>query len=105
MNAESDKIRESIVNQLSSFDKRLDAKIADASMLAEIQESIGRLLGSNGGNEADIRRVLQDRYESGELRKETFQLVKSTLDRYITEHLPTSSGMAEKPLASTLNAQ
>lgn len=97
MNAESDKIRESIVNQLSSFDKRLDAKIADASMLAEIQESIGRLLGSNGGNEADIRRVLQDRYESGELRKETFQLVKSTLDRYITEHLPTSSGMAEKP--------
>ncbi len=97
MNAESDKIRESIVNQLSSFDARLDAKIADANMLAEIQDSIGRLLGSNGGNEADIRRVLQDRYDSGDLRKETFQLVKSTLDRYVTEHIPTSSGMAEKP--------
>jgi hypothetical protein len=97
MSAEADKIRESIVNQLSSFDARLDAKIADANMLAEIQDSIGRLLGSNGGNEADIRRVLQDRYDSGDLRKETFQLVKSTLDRYVTERIPTSSGMTEKP--------
>ena len=46
-------------------------------------------------SEAEIRRVLQDRYEKGELRKETFQLVKSMLDRYVTEQAPTSPGMPD----------
>ena len=91
MNAESDKIRESLVDQLSSFDDKID----DIEMLAEIQEGISRLLGENGGNEAQIRRVLQDRYDDGELRKETFQLVKSMLDRYVTEQAPTSSGISQ----------
>lgn len=91
MSAESDKIRESFVGQLSSFDERLDDKIDDVQMLAGIQDGIGRLLKSNGANEADIRRVLQDRYESGHLRKETFQLVKSMLDGYVSEQAPTSS--------------
>ena len=91
MSAESDRIRESLVDQLSSFDERLDEKIDDVQLLGGIQEGIGRLLNSNGGNEADIRRVLQDRYENGELRKETFQLVKSMLDGYVTEQAPTSS--------------
>ncbi|NIA28092.1 MAG: protein kinase, partial [Desulfobulbaceae bacterium] len=95
MSAESDKIRESLVDQLSSFDERLDEKIDDVQLLGGIQEGIARLLTSNGGNEADIRRVLQDRYESGELRKETFQLVKSMLDGFVTEQSPTSSPVAK----------
>jgi hypothetical protein len=92
MNAESDKIRQSLVEQLSSFEDRLDSRIDDVDMLSEIQEGIGRLLGSNGGSEAEVRRVLQERYEAGELRKETFQLVKSMLNRYVTEEVPTSPG-------------
>ncbi len=92
MNAESDNIRQTLVDQLSSFEDRLDNKIDDVDMLSEIQEGIGRLLDNNGGSEAEIRRVLQDRYEAGELRKETFQLVKSMLDRYVTEEAPTSPG-------------
>jgi len=94
MSAESDRIRESLVDQLSSFDERLDEKIDDVQLLGGIQEGIGRLLSSNGGNEADIRRVLQDRYENGELRKETFQLVKSMLDGYVSEQAPTTSPVA-----------
>ena len=90
MSAESDKIRDSLVDQLSSFDSRLDTKSDDVAMLSEIQGGIGKLLSSNGSSEAEIRRVLQERYESGELRKETFQLVKSMLDRYVTEQAPTS---------------
>jgi len=97
MNAESDNIRESLVDQLSSFEDRLDDKIDDVEMLSEIQDGIGRLLGDNRGTEAEIRRILQERYESGELRKETFQLVKSMLDRFVTEHEPTSSGMRAEP--------
>jgi serine/threonine protein kinase len=91
MNADSKNIRDSLVDQLSSFEDRLDDKIGHVEMLSEIQDGIGRLLGDSGGSEAEIRRILQDRYDSGELRKETFQLVKSMLDRYATERAPTSS--------------
>lgn len=90
MSAESDNIRESLVEQLASFDSRLDTTSDDVAMLAEIQDGIGKLLSDSGNSEAEIRRVLQERFESGELRKETFQLVKSMLDRYVTEHVPTS---------------
>ena len=93
MSAESDKIHDSLVAQLSSFDSRLDTKGDDVAMLSEIQDGIGKLLSGNGSNEAEIRRVLQERYESGELRKETFQLVKSMLDRYVTEQVPTTPGL------------
>jgi len=92
MIAESDKIRATLVDQLSNFEDRLDDKIDDVEMLADIQGGIERLLGDNGGTEAEIRRVLQERYENGDLRKETFQLVKSMLDRYVTEHMATSPG-------------
>ncbi len=64
-------------------------------MLAEIQASVGCLLSNGDGSEAEIRRVLQERYESGDLRKETFQLVKSMLDRYVTEQIPTSPAVPE----------
>ena len=95
MSAESDKIHDSLVAQLSSFDSRLDTKGDDVAMLSEIQDGIGKLLSGNGGSEAEIRRVLQERYESGELRKETFQLVKSMLDRFVTEQTPTSPSLAD----------
>jgi len=97
MSAESDNIRDSLVDQLSSFDSRLGEKVDDVAILTEIQEGIGRLLSNNGASEAEIRRVLQERYESGELRKETFQLVKSMLDRYVTEQKPTSPDTAARP--------
>ncbi|NIS89219.1 MAG: protein kinase [Woeseiaceae bacterium] len=83
-------MRDSLVDQLANFDSRLEGKFDDVAMLSEIQEAIGRLLAENNGSEAQIRLVLQERYENGSLRKETFQLVKSMLDRYVTEHAPTS---------------
>jgi len=98
MSAESDNIHDSLVDQLSSFDSRLEAQGDDVAMLAEIQDGIGKLLSSNGSNEAEIRRVLQERYDNRELRKETFQLVKSMLDRYVTEKVPTSPS-ASDPLS------
>lgn len=95
MSAESSKIRDDFVDQLSSLDVRLDEKIDNVDMLSEIQDGIGRLLNNNGGSEAEIRRILQERYDSGELRKETFQLVKSMLDRYVTEIVETSPSISE----------
>ena len=90
MNAESENVRESFADQLASFDDKLKATANDAEMLADIQDGIGRLLATTGNSEAQVRRVLQERYEAGALRKETFQLVKSMLDRYVTENIATS---------------
>ncbi len=90
MNAESDKIRDTFADQLASFEDQLEAKADDVEMLADIQEGIAGLLSSDRNSEAEIRRILQERYDAGSLRNETFQLVKSMLDRYVTERVPTS---------------
>ena len=94
MSAESDKIRDTFGDQLASFDDRLEASADNVEMLADIQQGIGSLLSSNGGNEAQIRRILQERFEAGSLRKETFQLVKSMLDRFVTEDISKSPSTA-----------
>ncbi|MDH3491110.1 MAG: protein kinase [Gammaproteobacteria bacterium] len=95
MSAESDKIRDTFGDQLASFDDQLQASTGDVEMLANIQEGIGNLLASNPGDEAEIRRVLQEHYEGGSLRKETFQLVKSMLDHFVTENVPSSRTLGE----------
>ena len=102
MSTESDKIRDTFADQLASFDDRLADPANDVDMLADIQSGFGALLASNGSSEAEIRRVLQERYEAGGLRKETFQLVKSMLDGYSTEEVPPNPGTAppvRKPAA------
>ena len=96
MSAESDNLCASFGDQLASFEDRLAGKDDEVQMLAEIREGIGRLLEASGGSESEIRRVLQERFDAGELRKETFQLVKSMLDRYVTEQIPTSQNDAER---------
>ena len=96
MSAESDNLRNSFSDQLASFQDRLAGKEDEVQMLAEIREAIGRLLEASGGSEAEIRRVLQERFEAGALREETFQLVKSMLDRYVTEQVPTANTAADR---------
>jgi hypothetical protein len=85
MSTGSEKPNDNLADQLAEFDNRLQTTADDVGMLADIREGIGSLLASNDSSEAEIRRVLQDRYEAGALRKETFQLVKSMLDGYVTE--------------------
>lgn len=94
MSADTENAPDSFVDELASFDDKLHATANDVDMLADIQKGIGSLLASSGNSEAEIRRILQARYDEGALRKETFQLVKSMLDRYSTENLPTSPDQA-----------
>ena len=96
MGAESDNLQDSFTDQLASFDDRLAGKENEVQMLAEIREALGRLLEASGGRESEIRRVLQERFDAGELRKETLQLVESMLDRYVTEQVPTSNTAARE---------
>jgi len=90
MSPESKNVRDSLAEQLTSFDDKLNATANDVDMVAGIRQGISRLLDASGNNEAEIRHVLQQQYDSGALRKETFQLVKSMLDSYSTENMPTS---------------
>lgn len=92
MSADSKQIRDVLAGQLSDLDDSLGRTVDDVQMLADIQQGIGRLLDNDRDAEGDIRMVLQERYEQGDLRKETYQLVKSMLDRFVTERLPTSPG-------------
>jgi serine/threonine protein kinase len=82
MSAESKKPRDTLAQQLIAIDARLDAVADNVDMQSNIREGIGSLLSSGGSSEAEVRRVLQERYDAGDLRKETFQLVKSILDRF-----------------------
>ncbi len=97
MSAESNQKGDTLADQLSRFENRLDGRIDDVQMLADIQDGIGQMLDSNGGNEGLVRRVLQEQYEKGELRKETFQLVKSMLDGYVSERVPTTGNAKPAP--------
>lgn len=91
MSADSETVRNLFADQLANFDAQLRTTADDVDMLANIQRGISRLLQASDNSEAQIRRILQECYESGVLRKETFQLVKSMLDRFVTENVPTSS--------------
>jgi hypothetical protein len=97
MSAESDNLRATFSDRLASFEDGLGGKEDEVRLLAGIRESIGRLIEANGGSEAEIRRVLQERYESGTLREETFQLVQSMLDRYVSEQVPTGNELTGPP--------
>ena len=72
MSAESQKPRDTLAEQLAAFDARLESMADNVDMLADTQDGIGALLSSGESSEGEIRRVLQERYETGELRKETF---------------------------------
>ena len=89
MGTEKDKIRNTFADQLERFDDMLQPEANDVDMLAEIQKGIGSLLASGVSSEAEIRLILQQRYDSGRLRKETFQQIKTIIDRYAIERSPT----------------
>jgi len=90
MSPESKDVADSLTEQLTSFDNKLNATADDVDMLTGIRQGINRLLEASENNEAAIRHVLQHQYDNGGLRKETFQLVNSMLDSYSLENMPTS---------------
>ena len=97
MSVESENLRSTLSDRLASFEDTLAGTQDEVRMLADIREAIGRMIEASGGSEAEIRRVLEERYQSGALREETFQLVQSMLDSYVTEQVPTSDSDARPP--------
>ncbi len=99
MNANFDKIERSYPEELSEFAEQLHEQIADESLLDDIHSAVQSLLSGNGDSEADIRRILREQYQTGNLRDETFELVQRMLERAGEEDL------APAPMVSELTIQ
>jgi len=89
MSTNSDNLQRSYSDQLSDFENRLGSQFDDEAVLAEIHVAIKGLLSKNGASEAVIREVLQKRFDSGDLRPESFELVQKMLDRILSEKAST----------------
>ncbi len=95
MNAKSDKLERSYSKQLTEFAEQLQKKIADEDLLDDIHGAIEDLLWDDESVAADIRRIVQEQHQAGNLRDETFELVNRMLDRMVTEHVATAPSEPE----------
>ncbi len=95
MNAESDKLVHPYSEQLTELAEKLQRQIADEDLLDDIHKAIEDLLWDNEDVEADIRRIVQEQHNAGNLRDETFELVQRMLDRMVTEHVATDGVAAD----------
>jgi len=91
MNAKSDKLERSYSKQLTEFAEQLQKKIADEDLLDDIHGAIEDLLWDDESVAADIRHIVQEQHQAGNLRDETFELVNRMLDRMVTEHVATAA--------------
>ena len=87
----ADNSPKSYAEQLSDFASELKGHIDDEAMLHEIHLAIKTLLSSDGASESKIRSVLQQQFERGDLREESFQLVQKLIDNIMSEDIPTQS--------------
>jgi serine/threonine protein kinase len=87
----ADKSPKSYAEQLSNFASELRDHIDDEAMLSEIHVAIKTMLSSDGASENQIRNVLQQQLDRGDLRKESFQLVQKLIDNIVSEDIPTDS--------------
>lgn len=106
MSSEIKQLQDDWAGQLSDLDDNVGASVDDVRLLADIRQNIGRLLKAEGSSEQEIRELLEQKYRAGGLRPETYQLVKSMLDRYTSEVLPTehdadAQGVDNDTFAST----
>ncbi len=97
MSADSHKVRELLDESLSDLDDKLGVTGNDLQLLNQIEQRIGRMLRADSSVESEIRAVLQERYNDGELRTETYELVRTMLDQHLTEEVrtePTGDSLA-----------
>ena len=83
--------QKSYEEQLSSFASELRDHIDDEAMLQEIHVAIKAMLSGDGVSEQEVRDVLQQHRDGGDLREESFQLVQKLIDNIVSEELPTAT--------------
>lgn len=91
MSADSKQIRAVLDGRLADLDDR-GVSPDEVRILAELQQGLGRLITADSETEQSIRRLLQERLDQGEMRRETYELVRSMLDRSANEDVSASPG-------------
>ncbi len=92
MSSENDSTEQAYSDQLSDFESQLRYTMDDESLLQDVFRAIRGLLKDHKESEADIRKILHDRFEAGQLREETFQVVQRMLDRIVSDFVATLPG-------------
>ena len=88
MSADSHRIRELLDDSLADLDDKLGTS-DDRRLRAELRDRIAALLRDNHSAVREIRMLLKERYDDGDLRSETYRLVQSIVDDHVTEELTT----------------
>ena len=89
MNANSDNLKRPYAEDFSELETRLQSQVDDETVLAEIHVALRELLSNSGDSESRIHEILQKRYDAGELRPESLELVQKMLDRIRSEGAST----------------
>ena len=92
MSSENDSLAQTYSDQLQDFESQLRHTMDDESLLQDVFRAIRELLKDRQESEADIRRILHDRFEGGQLREETFQVVQRMLDNIVSDFVATLPG-------------
>jgi len=88
MSANPDNQNRSNSAQLAEFESRLSGPLDDEVVLAKIQASIQKLVAGDDDCETQIREILQSRFDAGDLRPESVELVQQMLDRVLPADSP-----------------
>ncbi|MDX1480443.1 MAG: protein kinase [Woeseiaceae bacterium] len=89
MSSDSKRSSEEYSEQLSRFESQLRHTMDDASLQQDVFKAIRELVRDHQESEADIRRVLRARYESGQIREDTLHVVERMLDKVASEYVST----------------
>lgn len=90
MSTDQKSSRDEYSEQLSDFEAQLRYTLDDDDLQKEVFRAIRELLWEHRESEADIRRILIDRFEAGLIRDDTLKVVQEMLDRLVSEQVATS---------------
>lgn len=81
MSGGDDEVERANAQRISALGDSLQEHGNDEAMLANIHTAIQALLAESADSEAGIRAELQKRFEAGQIRPESYELVRKMLDR------------------------
>ena len=97
MSTDSQNQDKGYTDQLSDFESQLRHTLDDQSLQQDVFRAIRELLQTHKQSESDIREILRQRFESGQLREETLRTVQNMLERVSDELDDTLPDDFEEP--------
>ena len=90
-------------SQFAELEERLAKPTDDEAMLTDVGVAIRELLSGPGDGEDRIRQILERQYDHGNLRKESYELVKKLLSKLAAEStaLDPTGTIVEEPFTQT----